>query len=150
MKILALDLGTTTGWASEAGGILTSGTICFSGRPKDHKGEKFRRFRAWLRDLIDKEKPEIVFYEDVKRHAGVLAAHAYGGYLGHVLAVLASRGGIPIRGIGVSTIKKKATGRGNADKMAMVKAAINRWPDQDILDDNQADALWILETSKNL
>ena len=149
MKILALDLATQTGWASEAGGIVTSGTISFKAKGKEGKGFRFMKFQSWLWEIISVEKPDRVFFEDVKNHAGVLAAHAYGGYLAMMQAALDSRG-ITYRGIGVGQIKKVATGKGNASKDEMVEAAKARWPDQDITDNNVADALWILEAGKRL
>jgi len=51
--------------------------------------------------------------------------------------------GIPYMGVPVGTIKKHATGKGNASKEGMVVAAIeNGWQPKD---DNEADALWLLD-----
>jgi Holliday junction resolvasome RuvABC endonuclease subunit len=50
---------------------------------------------------------------------------------------------IPYEGIPVATIKKHATGKGNAKKDAMMEAARARWPSVALEDDNHADALWI-------
>jgi len=44
----------------------------------------------------------------------------------------------------IGTIKKFATGKGNADKDLMLAAAAANYQDQNIADDNQADALHIL------
>jgi hypothetical protein len=56
--------------------------------------------------------------------------------------------GVPYEGIPVGTIKKHATGRGNADKQAMITAA--RAKGFSPVDDNEADAiailLWAIET----
>jgi Holliday junction resolvasome RuvABC endonuclease subunit len=49
--------------------------------------------------------------------------------------------------IGVKQLKKWATGKGNASKKAVFEAARVRWPDIRIQDDNQADALWILDAA---
>ena len=43
-----------------------------------------------------------------------------------------------------STLKKFATGKGNANKAMMIAAAIKKYPDQDVQDDNHADALHLL------
>ena len=44
----------------------------------------------------------------------------------------------------ISTIKKFATGKGDADKDLMLAAAVANYQDQNIADDNQADALHLL------
>ena len=54
---------------------------------------------------------------------------------------------IPYRGIPVATIKKRATGKGNADKGQMIAAAKSRWPCHAFIDDNECDARWIAETA---
>lgn len=145
--ILALDLATVTGWAVTSCGIVTSGTVSFAPKRGDGAGIRFLRFRRWFRDMLESEKPEQVFYELVQRHVSTYAAHAYGGFLAHVQAECEAKG-VPYSGIPVGTIKKQATGKGNADKAAMIAAAAARWPDQKIADDNQADALWIMETGR--
>lgn len=144
MNVLGLDLATTTGWASSSHGVITSGTICFKGSRYEGGGMRFLRFRQWLREILDIEKPEVVYYEEVRRHMSTDAAHVHGGLLAVMQAELEAAE-IPYMGIPVGTIKKKATGKGNADKITMVNTAKWKWPDQDIKDDNQADALWILQ-----
>ena len=57
--------------------------------------------------------------------------------------------GVPYQGVPVGTIKRHATGRGNADKAAMMAAARSRGFSP--TDDNEADAiailLWAIETN---
>jgi Holliday junction resolvasome RuvABC endonuclease subunit len=84
----------------------------------------------------------------VRAHAGVDAAHAYGGALATVSSWCEERG-IPYEGIPVATIKKHATGKGNAKKDAMMAAASSRWPSVTLEDDNHADALWIGDLANN-
>ena len=52
---------------------------------------------------------------------------------------------VEYREIQIGRIKKHATGRGNARKPEMVAAARARWPELRIVDDNAADALWLLD-----
>lgn len=144
---LALDLATTTGWAVSSCGIVTSGTINFAGSRFEGGGMRFLRFRRWLREMLANEKPQAVFFEEVRRHLSTDAAHVHGGLLAIMQAECEARG-VPYLGIPVGTIKKQATGKGNADKAAMVAAAATRWPDQNITSDDQADALWILECGR--
>lgn len=53
--------------------------------------------------------------------------------------------GVNYRGYSPMEVKKHATGKGNASKELMVVSAQAKWPGVDITDDNQADALWILD-----
>ena len=56
-----------------------------------------------------------VVYEQVRRHTGVDASHAYGGWLA-ILTAWCEHHVIPYEGVPVGTIKRFATGRGNADQ----------------------------------
>jgi Holliday junction resolvasome RuvABC endonuclease subunit len=143
MNILTLDLGTQTGWAAHVSGVTVSGTQSFQAQRFSGGGMRYLRFRTWLAETISDQKIEAVFYEEVRRHIGTTAAHVYGGFLA-VLTAYCEEHNIPYEGVPVGTIKKLATGKGNANKEAMIEAAKHRWPEQDIADDNQADALWIL------
>jgi Holliday junction resolvasome RuvABC endonuclease subunit len=85
-----------------------------------------------------------VYFEEVRGHKGVDAAHIYGGIVA-VLTSFCEDLGIPYQGIPAGTIKKHATGKGNSNKELMLSSAQAKWPEQDIKDDNQADALWLLD-----
>ena len=148
--VLALDLGTTTGWAlrSQDGGI-TSGTMTFRPGRFEGGGMRYLRFRGWLGEVANLSGGLTrIAFEEVRRHAGTDAAHAYGGFLAH-LAAWCEEAGIPYAGVPVGTIKRFATGRGNADKAAMVAAMRARGFAP--TDDNEADAiallLWATESS---
>jgi crossover junction endodeoxyribonuclease RuvC len=146
MHVLALDLGTRCGWAVFDGDRpVASGTWVLqkeSQRKREGAGVKWLRLRALL-DAVPESFPiGRVAYEDVKRHAGTKAAHAYGGALAVVQEWCEGRGLRP-HGLAVGTIKKNATGKGNASKADMMAAARARWPAIAIEDDNHADALWI-------
>ena len=141
--ILALDLGTTTGWALRShDGLITSGTASFRPGRYDGGGMRYLRFTNWLTELDRLSGPiAAIWFEEVRRHAGTDAAHVYGG----LMASLTSWGelrGIPYEGVPVGTIKRHATGKGNAPKQAMIDAA--RAKDFNPEDDNEADAIAIL------
>jgi len=147
--ILALDLGTTTGWALRGyDGLITSGTASFKPGRFDGGGMRYLRFTNWLTELDRLSGPiEAIYFEEVRRHVGTDAAHVFGG----LLAVLTSWGelrGVPYQGVSVGIIKKFLTGRGNANKDAMIDAARARGFSP--ADDNEADAiailLWAIET----
>jgi len=142
MTIAALDLATTTGHASIASGVVTSGIFRCRHKPKEQWGVCFLRFRDWLRDWLDAEKPEQLWYEEVRRWSSGDAAKAYCG-LRAVMLMECELRGILVMGAAVGTIKKHATGKGNAKKDAMVQAAWDRWGIKTQTDD-EADALAIL------
>ncbi len=147
--VLALDLGTTTGWALQAvDGLITSGTVSFRPSRYDGGGMRYLRFRGWLEQLAQDAGPiTAIHFEEVRRHVGTDAAHVYGGLLA-TLTSWAETAGVAYQGVPVGTIKRHATGKGNANKDAMMAAARARGFSP--ADDNEADAiailLWALET----
>jgi hypothetical protein len=148
--LLALDLGTTTGWALRAAdGLITSGTVSFRPSRYDGGGMRYVRFRAWLERLAADAGPiGAIHFEEVRRHVGTDAAHVFGGLLA-TLTAWAEATGVPYQGVPVGTIKRHATGKGNAPKEAMIAAARARGFSP--ADDNEADAiailLWAIETA---
>ena len=147
--ILALDLGTTTGWALRgADGLITSGTASFRPGRFDGGGMRYLRFANWLTELDRLSGPlAAIWFEEVRRHAGTDASHIYGGLMA-TLTAWAEQRDIPYEGVPVGTIKRHATGKGNAPKEAMIAAA--RAHGFSPADDNEADAvallLWAIET----
>lgn len=150
--VLALDLGTTTGWAMHTDGAITSGTVSFKPGRFEGGGMRYLRFRGWLAELSSMTGGVgAVYFEEVRRHAGVDAAHAYGGFLA-TLTAWCEHHGTAYAGVPVGTIKRHATGKGNADKAAMIAAM--RLAGHNPADDNEADALaivrWALESGAPL
>ena len=141
--ILALDLGHRIGWAlRSACGVITSGVAEFRPDRWQGGGMKFLRFRRWLTELkADAGGLDAVLYEQVRSHAGVDASHAYGGWLA-ILTAWCEHHGIPYQGVPVGTIKRHVTGKGNADKQAVIAAV--RQLGFAPADDNEADALALL------
>ena len=147
--ILALDLGTTTGWAlMTRDSSITSGTEAFKPHRFEGGGMRFLRFKRWLTEIKQtSDGIDAVYFEEVRRHLGVDAAHAYGGFMAHLTA-WCERHQIPYQGVPVGTIKKHATGKGNASKGEMIAAAKIRGHSP--ADDNEADALALLHFSLGL
>jgi hypothetical protein len=142
-SLLALDLGSTLGWAVRlADGTVTSGTATFRPGRFEGGGMGWLRFRCWLDSMAASASPigSIVF-EEVRRHAGTTAAHVYGGFLAHLTAWCEGVG-VPYQGVPVGTIKRFATGKGNAGKDAVIAAMRARGFAP--ADDNEADALALL------
>ena len=149
--ILALDLGTTTGWALRSSdGAITSGSAGFRPQRFEGGGMRFLRFKRWLAELKDMTGGiHALYFEEVRRHVSTDAAHAYGGFLA-TLTAWCEHHQIPYQGVPVGTIKKHATGKGNAAKEEMLAAASRRGYAP--IDDNEADALallhWAVETQE--
>jgi hypothetical protein len=147
--ILALDLGTTTGWAIRGyDGLITSGTASFRPGRFDGGGMRYLRFTNWLSEIDRLSGPiSAIWFEEVRRHAGTDAAHVYGGLMA-TLTAWAELRGVSYQGVPVGTIKRHATGKGNAPKEAMIAAVRGRGFSP--VDDNEADAiallLWAIET----
>ena len=147
--VLALDLGTATGWATRlAGGGIESGTVSFRPSRYDGGGMRYLRFRAWLDGIAeDVGGVSAIYFEEVRRHIGTDAAHLYGGFLA-TLTTWCEQHNVPYEGVPVGTIKRFISGKGNADKQAVLEAVRMRGFRPN--DDNEADAiailLWAVET----
>ena len=141
--ILALDLGQRAGWAlRNHDGAIASGVQEFRPSRFEGGGMIWLRFRAWLREVDETAGGiGVVVFEEVRRHLGTAAGHAYGGYLAHLTA-WAETNRIPYQGVPVGTIKRHVTGKGNADKAAVIDAV--RQLGFAPADDNEADALALL------
>ena len=103
---------------------------------------RFLRFKRWLTELkAHADGIDSLHFEEVRRHVSTDAAHAYGGFLA-TLTSWCEHHQIPYQGVPVGTIKKHATGKGNASKDEMITAMrrLGHVP----TDDNEADALAIL------
>lgn len=149
VNILAIDLGTQCGWAlGTRDGQTRGGSESFAAKSKEGPGLRWLKFRAFLA-TTEKSVGEIqaIYFEDVKRHGpgAVLAAHAYGGFRA-VLEMWCSVHQIRLVPVGVGTIKKCWTGKGNAKKDEMIAEARRRG--HVTVDDNHADALAILSLAR--
>ena len=127
---------------------IVSGTVSFRPSRYDGGGMRYLRFRGWLASVAaDVAGIEAIYFEEVRRHIGTDAAHLYGGFLA-TLTAWCEQNGIAYEGVPVGTIKRHITGKGSADKAAVIEAVRARGYSP--ADDNEADAipilLWALET----
>ena len=157
LVILALDLGTTTGWAlRSANGPVAHGFVSFKSQRFEGGGMRYLRFGRWLADMLTLSGQQgrsktgsqtnltgigAVYFEEVRRHLGVDAAHVYGGLLA-TLTAWCEHHQIPYQGVPVGTIKRHATGKGNAGKAEVIAAM--KALGHPVTDDNEADALALL------
>jgi len=149
--ILGLDFGSNLGWA-----FRKSARRMFSGigdfTPTQHRGGGMRwiLFRGFLVKTLTELEPAALAYELVVRtHASTQAAQVYGGFLAITMEECEARG-IPYFPVNVTTVKRYATGKGNANKGAMKAAALERWGHAKELTEDEADARWIAETGAHV
>lgn len=157
MLTLGIDPGTSCGWAAldASGARIASGVWSLAPRRHEGGGMRYLRFRRLLTEAVDDLYLTLppgsalvpgavaVAYEEVRRHLGTDAAHVYGGILAALQMVCEERR-VPYQGVAVATVKRLATGKGNANKSAMMAAARTRWPTI-VPTEDEADALWIAE-----
>jgi len=143
--ILALDLGSKTGWATqEPGGRVTSGVQEFALQRGESAGMRFIRFNRWLREMLADVKPSLVVYE-MPHMRGGYATDLLVGFMTRIQEACVEQGIKDYRGVHSMTLKKATCGSGKADKAKMIEWAAERYGKEAAkLDDNEADALCLL------
>jgi len=147
--ILAFDIGTDMGWTCrfDKTGKHISGEWDLSGNRFEGGGMRFLKFKSELKKILDLNgPPRFITYEEVRGHLGTDAAHIYGGFQA-ILTDYCEEEGIPYNAYPVGTVKKFATGKGNASKKKMVKAANEKWDKKFTVknNENEVDARWVGE-----
>lgn len=150
MNILALDLGTKTGAATNLSGELRAWTWVLA-TPKEVKEwgakrvtrRKDPRISRLYQHLCSIARPDLVVFEDVEFASYTRQVQLWSSLRAAVWLAYGSE--VTIECVPVGTLKKFATGAGNADKAAMQKHLLLQYPEwTDIkLDDNATDALWL-------
>ncbi len=146
--ILALDLATLTGYAVGGDGFPPrGGTINLKPAKGETDAVRFLRLTQHLKRIIKEHEITEIYFEKVDFIVSTRQGHLWGGYWSYLLGV-AHANKLTCTGINVKKLKKYATGNGNAKKEQMIQAAIAKgWRPQD---DNEADALWILDYAINV
>lgn len=173
MIYLGFDPGNSFGWAavSSTGQRLGSGTWQLKGDVWEGGGMRWVRLRHQLRQLLlthgagdgqllnegaqldlaklytmrSSSTPKVIAaYEQVfqKQKSGVAAAVYYGCV--SIIKQTCEEMDVPYVGVHTATLKKVATGRGNASKADVMDACVQHW-NHDPDDDNEGDALWCAE-----
>lgn len=136
-RVVGLDLSLTgTGIAHPDG---TTETI----RTKHRGCERLIHIRDHITAAIwpHRVPANLVVIEDYAYSRAAAHSHEL-GELGGVVRVALHERGIPFVCVGPSSLKKFATGKGNADKHAM-RIAAYKTADLEFDDDNQCDAAWL-------
>lgn len=142
-KILSIDTATNCGWAISR---EVYGVWKLTPKRDESAGMRLVRFRSKLIEIIEGEKINLVVFERPGgAHRGALIVHSE---LQGQIKVVCEERNIPYRGYSSQEVKKFATGKGNAKKPVMIAAAKEKlnYPGKD---DNEADALWMLELAKS-
>lgn len=141
-KILALDIATKTGWATST----SSGIWDFKLKRGESEGMKVVRFKSRLEEMIKLEEINLIVYE---RPAGLHASSviAASKFIG-VMEEVCERLSINYSGYSAKEIKLHATGKGNCNKEKMIESAKIKFSNTEIIDDNHADALWLLNMTE--
>ena len=143
MKILALDLATVTGWAINE--PKTYGTWNLKIKKDESDGMRVIRFKRKLAEVFECCHPNLVVFErPAGRNARAIITQSE---LMGVVKSMCIESDIPYRAYSASEIKMLATGKGNSGKPLVVAAAREKLGYAGV-DDNEADALWLLELAK--
>lgn len=150
MKLLALDLGTSTGVAHNLGGQLVATTHTWATKGEVTKWGKERatrrrdpRIPRFYEFLCSLPRPDVVVFEDVEFAKYRKQAQMWPALRSAVWLAFSSQ--TTIECIGVTKLKLFATGSGSADKDLMKKHLLAQHPEWRgvALDDNAVDALWL-------
>lgn len=148
MRVLGIDPATASGWAIlNDGAYETGGTAKFPKPTKSQiaKGEvegvRWRDYRLWFDELLFTYKPDVVGFEDVRRHVSTLSGHAY-GYFRYCAEACCADAGIKFYPINVKTWKSTVNS-GNDDKDDTQTFLSKIYPSVTFVDDNHSDALGI-------
>lgn len=136
IKLLALDVATHCGWCTET----AHGVWDLSIKRDESSGMRLLRFKSKLKEVTELEKINLISFERTSgfhKAALIVQAELHG-----VLKIFCEENKIDYRAFSAKEIKQYATGKGNAGKPAMVKAAREQLGYLGN-DDNTADAMWI-------
>lgn len=156
-RVLGIDTSlTATGLArvdfTPDGSVIQVATVGAPGPSKTDKSRRAmsRRVSALMSQIegaiIDADdiengyKPDLIVMESLAFDAGRGSAYALAWVWCRTID-LAEHYDIPLIFAGTSQVKKYATGKGNADKDTVVLAVAKRWPDAEVTNNNEADAV---------
>jgi len=146
MMMIGLDLGTrdNLGVAKYQKKTWTCSTVVLAPKQSTRIDERLWRFKNQLYQWFAEGVQVFVYEKPHKKNPkvnidallmleGVLRSECFG------------QGGIVLVYANIKKVKLHATQNGRAAKPLIVAAAKEKWPDLNITDDNQSDALFILD-----
>jgi len=143
LRILAIDPATHCGYAVSR---KLYGVWDLTPKRDESIGMRLIRFRAKMNEVIESEKINVVVFERPGgQHAGAVIVQSE---IQGQIKVICEDHNIEYRAYSSQEMKKYATGKGNSGKPAMIAAAKERLGYKGN-NDNEADALWLLEIAQN-
>lgn len=142
IKILAIDPSTHCGWAVSRS---LYGVWDLTHKRDESVGMRLIRFRSKMTEILNLENINLVVFErpgGIHKGAMIVQSEIQGQ-----IKTICEDFKIEYRAYSSGEIKKYATGKGNAGKPMMIKAAQEKLGYEGN-DDNEADALWLLELAK--
>jgi len=133
-NILALDVATKTGFCCYSG----SGVWNFTTKKDESKGMRLIRFRAKLLEIIRLLDLKLIVFEGAASYSKF--PNFVGPEMQGVLKLICEEHRVDYQAYVPSSIKKFATGKGNAGKPLMIETAQRKY-NVEIIDDNHADAI---------
>jgi Holliday junction resolvasome RuvABC endonuclease subunit len=142
IKVLAIDPASKLGWAIDR---MKYGVWDLRTRKDESMGMKLIRMEAKLQELFEMEHFNLLIYERPGGRNKLPIIHQ--SKMIGVMEQWCEKNGVQYRSYSATEIKKFATGKGNAGKPAMILAAQKKlgYTGED---DNEADAMWLLELCK--
>lgn len=142
--LLSLDLSKeSTGWAYWRAGRLLSG-VWKAGTETGDPAALFNVYERWIAQKAASLPSRTLFVIEQPHLRGRVSFAMVGLFA--MTVMVARRFGHGSMDCHSKSVKKHATGSGNADKADMIAAAMDRgW---EVRNDDEADALWILDFAK--
>lgn len=148
MKALGLDLGNNLGWCvssrlKDTVRHLKSGQHLFTS--KHGEAARFAEFRRWLNFMLDESKANRLIIERPigGRFQGGSSAKLFFG-MRTICLMVAHAHGVDFFEVAANTVKKHATGKGNAEKGVMIEQAAMAYGFTPGSHD-EADAIWVAD-----
>jgi len=141
--ILAIDQASNCGWAINN---QIYGCWDLTTRRDEDSGMKMIRFRNKLKEICEAESVDIIVYERVAGQHKSSIIHS--SKMVAIIEVFCKDNGLNYAAFSAKEIKQYATGKGNANKEAMVNAAKKYGYEGD--NDNIADALHIWNLAQEI
>lgn len=142
LKILAIDPATQCGFAHTCG---AHGTWDLSVRKDESNGMRLVRFEGKIYEVLHNVGIDVIAYEGPNAASGGktnLDGFKLISKLAGIIERLCELSDAECQAVNLSTIKKHA---GCRKKDEMLEKARLVWPDKDIQNDNESDALWLLD-----
>jgi Holliday junction resolvasome RuvABC endonuclease subunit len=144
--VLGLDLSLTgTGVACGNAIVVDPFTILTDDKDGDRR---LLVIRDRIHEQLWRARPDFCLMEDLPVHASMAGIN---GMIQGIVRIGLQELGIPYALVVPATLKKYATGKGNADKSDMRMALFKRTGlTVDLDDDNQVDAVWLMSMGLDL